>query len=921
MKKIIVQHRSSGQGLIEFALVLPVLLLLILGIIDFGRIIAIYNESSNATREALRYAMVNPPVGDSAAAVEQRCNNIVDAAKRSLLLTNPNDVAVTVSIDNGADPSQPGGQIMGTCPTIAPGLEIMPGWRVRVALSTDVTPLTPVVNNIVTSIPLSYSGARTMYEKGGVYQTPPPGGNLSGHVTIWGYGKVLSTVQTNEARPVDVVNVLDISGSMGDRWRGGSETKIDSAKAALTIFNTMLDPHTLGDRAGLVTYPKTQSVPQYNMACGGTDRTKYIGEVKSLLTSRIDRIVAAIGRTSASGYTPIGDALRRGRETVLGAEHDPAHLPVIVLASDGIVNVRAGASGIDPINGMRTGENDNTHVPCNQPAADEVLYEARVAKENGIVVFTLAIGDDFDPDVLQQAASPGRFIQVVSEDELIAAYQSIREEIAYTAVGETYTFVKAPGRGAWVSLVGSNGQTYNTMANENGDYIFYNVPYGQYTFKAHGTFTGTLYHILTNAVNDPTPIQVSINFQGGSATKDLFVYSGVAAQPTTTPAATGPLPTRRPTTVPGPTPTPLPVQVKVNYPAVDGTVINSLSQTTFEVMAYDPYVGYVNGDGVENTQFQLVDPNGTVILDRTDNAVPYCLFGGSPCVTWRMSGYASVDFYNAPEGTYTIRARAKAPYENWSPWVTRTFVLARLPVHLEVTPADGATLTTLADTASRAIAYDPSSGTADGNGVNRVEFQLYDPSGALIVDRYDTSAPFCLFGGSPCYKWRTFSDSSGYSNVAFKDAPNGVYTLKVRARSSLSGQFTDWMESTFTVDHAPVYVSIVVPAENAVISDVSQTAFAVTAYDPAVGTTSGNGIAAVQLVVEDAAGTVYLNNTDTGTPYCGFGGSPCSTWRKSGYATVNFSQLANGAYTLKVRAQTTGGVWTDWVLRPYTIQK
>ena len=48
-----------GQSLVEFALVVPILILVIVGIFEGGRAIYTYNALSNATREALREAIVH----------------------------------------------------------------------------------------------------------------------------------------------------------------------------------------------------------------------------------------------------------------------------------------------------------------------------------------------------------------------------------------------------------------------------------------------------------------------------------------------------------------------------------------------------------------------------------------------------------------------------------------------------------------------------------------------------------------------------------------------------------------------------------------------------------------------------------------------------------------------------------------------
>jgi Flp pilus assembly protein TadG len=51
--------RSRGQAMVEFALVIPVFILLLVGIFDFGRVIWVNDTLSTAAREAARYAIVH----------------------------------------------------------------------------------------------------------------------------------------------------------------------------------------------------------------------------------------------------------------------------------------------------------------------------------------------------------------------------------------------------------------------------------------------------------------------------------------------------------------------------------------------------------------------------------------------------------------------------------------------------------------------------------------------------------------------------------------------------------------------------------------------------------------------------------------------------------------------------------------------
>ena len=56
-------RREAGQELVEFALILPLLLLLFFGIIEFGRAILAYNTIANAAREGARQGIVDPNAG------------------------------------------------------------------------------------------------------------------------------------------------------------------------------------------------------------------------------------------------------------------------------------------------------------------------------------------------------------------------------------------------------------------------------------------------------------------------------------------------------------------------------------------------------------------------------------------------------------------------------------------------------------------------------------------------------------------------------------------------------------------------------------------------------------------------------------------------------------------------------------------
>lgn len=58
-----IHDRQRGQALVEFALILPLLVLLLVGVFDFGRAIYAYNTISNAARQGARLAIVDQTIG------------------------------------------------------------------------------------------------------------------------------------------------------------------------------------------------------------------------------------------------------------------------------------------------------------------------------------------------------------------------------------------------------------------------------------------------------------------------------------------------------------------------------------------------------------------------------------------------------------------------------------------------------------------------------------------------------------------------------------------------------------------------------------------------------------------------------------------------------------------------------------------
>jgi Flp pilus assembly protein TadG len=111
-----------GNSVIEFALLLPILLLVVFGITEFGRAWMNVNVLATAAREGARLAVVTDP---DVAAVQARVTEVLTAARitpTSISVAGPDDadpqqrVTITVTSDFVVIPGSILGTFNGTIP-------------------------------------------------------------------------------------------------------------------------------------------------------------------------------------------------------------------------------------------------------------------------------------------------------------------------------------------------------------------------------------------------------------------------------------------------------------------------------------------------------------------------------------------------------------------------------------------------------------------------------------------------------------------------------------------------------------------------------------------------------------------------------------------------------------------------------------
>lgn len=132
-----------GQALLEFALVLPIFILLLVAIFDLGRAAFAYNTLTNAAREGARMAIVN-----------QYKPSIIARAKQQTAIVELNDPSVSVNFYQvNAD---------GTPNTGVPCALIAVGCMATVSFEATYEPITPLIGNIIFKNGVTFTASSTL---------------------------------------------------------------------------------------------------------------------------------------------------------------------------------------------------------------------------------------------------------------------------------------------------------------------------------------------------------------------------------------------------------------------------------------------------------------------------------------------------------------------------------------------------------------------------------------------------------------------------------------------------------------------------------------------------------------------------------------------------------------------------------------
>jgi len=151
-----------GQGLVEFAIAFPVVMLMIAFGVDFGRVFLGWVTLNNAVREAANFAAINP------SAFQSPVDLTVQAEYRRMINSEVQDINCAMP-GTLPDPTYPSGRSLGS-PAV-------------VAITCRFSLITPVISNILGNS-INVSASASFPVRAGAINGVPVGGTLPSFSTV-----------------------------------------------------------------------------------------------------------------------------------------------------------------------------------------------------------------------------------------------------------------------------------------------------------------------------------------------------------------------------------------------------------------------------------------------------------------------------------------------------------------------------------------------------------------------------------------------------------------------------------------------------------------------------------------------------------------------------------------------------------------
>jgi Mg-chelatase subunit ChlD len=210
-------------------------------------------------------------------------------------------------------------------------------------------------------------------------------------------------LRKSEFIPLDVMLIIDVSGSMGSRLPGDERTKLKAAQDAAKIFLDQLNSSK--DRVGLVTF---------------NDAARLVAD----LTYDFSSIKNKIESLRSGGYTNIGDGIANATAPLESGGRRGSTIWVMILLSDGMAN-----------RPLYQGRQNLTYA--REYALEKAEYACSVGSSQKLRIYTIGLGakDDIDESLLQaiaQMSNDGKYYYTPSAEDLEEIYTTIARDLVFT---------------------------------------------------------------------------------------------------------------------------------------------------------------------------------------------------------------------------------------------------------------------------------------------------------------------------------------------------------------------------------------------------------------------------------------------------------------------------------------------------------
>lgn len=148
---------ERGATILETAMIIPLLLLLMFGLVEFGRYVTVNSTVTNASREAARYAATTG-VGSGTGPRFADCDGMRTAAQQFGVIGGPSDGQITLEYDNG-----PATAVFLTCSgsSVDPS-DVDTGDRIVVTVSVPFETVAPLIDVFIPPTTITAQTTRTI---------------------------------------------------------------------------------------------------------------------------------------------------------------------------------------------------------------------------------------------------------------------------------------------------------------------------------------------------------------------------------------------------------------------------------------------------------------------------------------------------------------------------------------------------------------------------------------------------------------------------------------------------------------------------------------------------------------------------------------------------------------------------------------